>query len=439
VAHVGRWLIDPQGRVLLPHGVNLVAKQLDTPAQRGFGDDDAAWLEANGFDAVRLGFSPDALLPAPGTVNQDYVDSFVNTVAILRAHGLLVLVDQHQDGWGPATAGNGFPAWMTITHGAENTMTGFPLYYVTNPAIQAAFESFWANENGPDEQPLQSAVAAMLRTFAEQLSDAPNVLGYDLINEPWPGTDWMPCLNAPGCADQDAAKLDAYYARMAAAIRGADSAHILFGEPFVLFNFGMGPTHIALPGGDAAGGMSFHMYTVDPAAEPQVVAYAVDWSAGTGGALLCSEFGASTDSAAIDRQVGLLDRNLIPWLFWSYDENVATHLDQQMSEANVVASSADTLVRPHPLAVAGTPLSHEYDLASHTLTFSYSTTGPGDRQYAAELPTIFKVAPRTYPTGYRVTVSGGRVTSDDGAPLLTVVADVGAQTVSVVVSPAAAP
>ena len=32
---------------------------------------------------------------------------------------------------------------MTLTDGATNTHTGFPLYYVTNPAIQAAFQNLW--------------------------------------------------------------------------------------------------------------------------------------------------------------------------------------------------------------------------------------------------------------------------------------------------------
>ena len=55
IGHDGRWLMDSQGRVVLLHGVNLVAKGTQTPAQEGFGARDATWLVNHGFDVVRLG------------------------------------------------------------------------------------------------------------------------------------------------------------------------------------------------------------------------------------------------------------------------------------------------------------------------------------------------------------------------------------------------
>ena len=82
--------------------MNMVAKFRETPAARGFGADDAAWIADNGFDVVRLGFVADAVMPTPGVINTAYVQSFARTVDLLTAHGLLVLVDLHQDGWGPA-------------------------------------------------------------------------------------------------------------------------------------------------------------------------------------------------------------------------------------------------------------------------------------------------------------------------------------------------
>jgi endoglycosylceramidase len=287
--------------------------------------------------------------------------------------------------------------------------------------------------------PLQTHVAAIFAAFAGALTSNPNILGYDLLNEPWPGIDWNPCFSAPGCPEQDTRALDPYYARMASAVRAGDATHLLFGEPFVLFNFGQSETSIALPGGDPDGGLSFHMYTVEAAKEPEVVAAAVRWSAATGGALLCTEFGASSDTTTIDRQVNVLDRGLVPWLFWAYDENLIAHRDQPMSDANAVASTADALVRPHPFAVAGTPLSHSYDLASRELRFTYATSAPDGRRYPPRTETIFRVAPRSYPGGYAVRVSGGTVTSADNAAALVVVADAQSDTVSVTVSPAPAP
>lgn len=47
---------------------------------------------------------------------------------------------------------------------------------------------------------------------------------------------------------------------MTGAIRNAGAEQLVFGEPWVLFNFGEPDTNIALPGGDANSGLSFHVY-----------------------------------------------------------------------------------------------------------------------------------------------------------------------------------
>lgn len=419
----GRWLTDSTGRVVHLNGVNLVAKGVgETPEDLGFGADDAEFLVENGFDVVRLGTTAASLMPEPGVLDTDYYDSFEETVDLLTDAGLLVLVDLHQDGWGPTLGSDGFPEWMTITHGAENTGTGFPLYYVTNPAIQAAFDSFWANEPGPGGVPLQDRVATMFTELARRLGDNPGVMGYDLLNEPWPGTVWEPCATDPGgCPAQDAL-LDAYHARMTTAIRAEDPDTLIFGEPYVLFNFGGSPTNISRPGGDPASGMSFHVYALDASSEVAVVDFAEDWSTRTGGALLNTEFGATLDPTAIDRQVNLLDGALMSWMWWAYNENVIDDDHAPPTEDNLVTDVIDTLVRPHPRAVAGTPTDLAYDLAERVLRFRYSTD-PVAGALADGAVTELQVAPRTYPVGYKVKVTGGTVTSPPDAALLTVVAD----------------
>jgi endoglycosylceramidase len=415
----------------------MVAKGALTPEGRGFGADDADFLVANGFEAVRLGLSPDAFMPTPGQVDQDYLASYARTVKILTDRGLLVLVDLHQDGWGPAVCGNGFPAWMTITHGAENTCTSFPLYYVTNPAIQAAFDSFWDNELAPDGIGLQDHVATMFGALAGAVGDDDGVLGYDILNEPWPGTTWESCATSAGCPDLEASGLDELHDKVTTAIRAEDPEHLVFGEPYVLFNFGSAPTSISLPGGDPASGMSFHIYTVDPAREPDVVANAVDWSNRTGGALLATEFGATNDAAVIERQVGVMEHGLIPWMWWSYDENVVHDIRQPPTGSNVNEPVRGALVRPHLVAVAGTPTSQDFDRPTRVLRASWSTTPAG--RSATLVPTrdtLIRVPELVYGSGYEVDVTGGVVVSAPGSTELVVRADRRASDVSVVVRPA---
>ncbi len=443
VGHEGRWLTDAQGRVLLLHGVNLVAKtDGETPAEMGFGADDAAWLADNGFDVVRLGLTAGSVMPEPGVIDHAYLDSFFGTVDQLRARGLLVLIDLHQDGWGPTLGSDGFPGWMTITDGEPNTGTPFPLYYITNPAIQAAFDNLWANTPGPGGVPLQERVAAIFEALAQRARHRPGVLGYDLLNEPWPGRVWEACAldSAQGCPEQDA-RLTAYNARMTRAVRSHDRRHMVFGEPYVLFNFGNAPTNIGLPGDDPRAGISYHMYAeeYDVSLEPHVQRLAIEWSDRTGGAVLNTEFGANTDPARAERQVSELDGALVPWIWWAYNENVIRDLREPPVEANLWSGVVDVLVRPHPVAVAGTPEALDFDPASRTMTFTWSTTRAGAHRPGPGLPglTEVKVPARTYPGGYRASVRGGTVVSGPGAAVLRVLSHPGAPAVEVTVAPAA--
>jgi endoglycosylceramidase len=421
---------------VLLHGMNLVAKFRQSPAARGFGADDAKWLADNGFDVVRLGFVADALMPTPGVIDTAYLRSFTRTVDLLTARGLLVLIDLHQDGWGPTTSGDGFPAWMTLTHGAHNTHTPFPLYYVTNPAIQAAFDSFWANDAGPGGVGLEDQVAKIWGAVAGAVGSNPGVIGYDVINEPWPGTTWSACLqNANGCPTQDSSGLDPFDARIDRAIRAHDKRHLVFVEPYVLFNFGLSRTHVTRPVGDPASGLSFHMYTTKPAQEPAVLANASTWSGQTGGALLNTEFGATADPATIDRMVGEMDHALLPWIWWSYDALVPD-MTKPPAGANLASAAAAELIRPHPVAVAGTPRALNFNPRTRVLQVSWSTTGPSRKRYSAATVSVIEIPTAVYAKGYSVRVTGGHVTSAANAGRLTITNSPAASTVTVQLQPA---
>lgn len=41
-----------------------------------------------------------------------------------RAQGIRVVLDMHQDLWGPATTGNGAPTWATYTDGLPTVCRG---------------------------------------------------------------------------------------------------------------------------------------------------------------------------------------------------------------------------------------------------------------------------------------------------------------------------
>jgi endoglycosylceramidase len=437
VAHEGRWLTDADGRVLLVHGVNMVNKEPPYyPSAAGFSDSDAAWLADSGFLVVRVGVLATGLMPTPGVVDTAYIQSVDATVKTLAQHGVYSLIDFHQDGWGPEVGSDGFPAWMTLTDGAVNADAGFPLYYEQNPALQAAFQSFWDDAKGPDGIGLQEDYAAMFGAMAKVFASEPYVLGYDLFNEPWPGTTWSACLDdADGCPSLDTGELGPAYAKAVTAIRAAGDTHLIFGEPFVLFNFGDSTTSIPVPGADSNAGMSFHVYPLLTAQAPTVVKNAVAWATSTKGALLNTEWGATEDSETLTHESLALDSALVPWIFWSFCCELVPSLDASPGGANLVASTAAALVQPYPLVVAGTPTALTIDPSAQTLSFTWSTARPGGGTFEAGEVTTFEAPALTYPKGYTATVTHGTVTSKPCAPLLSVQATPGASSVSVEMKP----
>ncbi len=100
LAGAGRWLVDTTGRVVLLHGINDVEKLPPYySAATGLGEDDAVFLAAEGFNALRLGVDFRGLMPVPGQIDDAYVEHLAETVDTFGRHGLFVLLDFHQDGF----------------------------------------------------------------------------------------------------------------------------------------------------------------------------------------------------------------------------------------------------------------------------------------------------------------------------------------------------
>src|SRR5206468_2013299 len=86
---------------------------------------------------------------------------------------------------------------------------GFPGNYLAMPALQHAFDHFWANDPGPGGVGLQDRYAAAWRHVAERFAGNRYVLGYDLLNEPWPGSTWQECSTSDDLVMSNADKRSA--------------------------------------------------------------------------------------------------------------------------------------------------------------------------------------------------------------------------------------
>ncbi len=441
--HAGRWITDARGRVVILHGYNMVFKRPPyAPDATGFGEDDAAFLASEGYDTVRLGLIYKAVEPSPGVYDDAYLDRIATTVDTLARHGIVSLLDFHQDLYNERFQGEGWPDWAVLDDGLPaEPKSGFPGNYLLMPALQRAFDNFWADAAGPGGVGIGDRYAAAWRHVARRFATNPAVLGYDLLNEPWPGTAWQECANPAGCPVADA-RLQAFTERTLHAIREADPGTLVFYEPYVLFNDGA-RTNLSATG-DAHAAMSFHDYCLQAGstdsnagcdtADDLVFANADRHAASTGDALLLTEFGATGAHDILTAMVERADRHMVGWQEWHFcgcdDPTTSGPGDRQAivrdpSKApagdNVDASKLDVLTRPFPQAVAGTPASFGYDAEARRFTLEYGTAradgrgtfGPGDA-------TEVVLPARDYPHGYAAHVRGGSILSAPGERVLRV-------------------
>jgi endoglycosylceramidase len=477
----------------------VLAPDARDPGRR-FTAADAATLRGLGFSVVRLGIIWAALEPGPADAhaddptycsehlpgtpfpnlgaadpyNQATVDAYltkVDTIVRLLAHEhIRVLLDMHQDAWGLPFANpssqtpwmaEGAPAWATCTSGTPFERPAAWQSAYTDPAVNAAFQHFWANDvSGNLQGQYIRALAAVARHFAGNA----DVLGYELFNEPA-----GPLLATPPEFDR---QLQCFYAGTAYApvscaaavgpsqapadgaipsVLAADPHHLAFYEAPVLTDYGAPETvGIAepLPFGRLV--LSFHDYggmpggssfactqPTCPGQEQNTMSLFSSERAATrtdqpgGPAWLLSEFGAEPYTPDIANMARLADRNLLSWTYWSGfqlhdptggpDEGLVNELTRQPDRAR-----AAVLARTYPLATAGTPLTQSFDTATGAFAFTYRAD---PRVHAATEITV-PIAYH-YPHGYDVTVHGARVTSRPDAQLLTVVNYPGASTVTI--------
>ncbi|WP_149184364.1 cellulase family glycosylhydrolase [Streptomyces sp. TRM49041] len=219
-------LTDDRGRVLTLRGWNIEDKAnrgdaaLSAVTERHFRD-----LSAHGFDFARLLVFWDDLEPRPGRYSEAYLRKIERILDWAHKYRVQVVIDAHQDVFGPAFGHRGVPEWATRTDGLPFTPhpdDWFAEYF--EPAVQRAFTHLYEDED------LRRAQAAMWRVLADRFEHHPAVLGYDLINEPM--GELRPGEDLPSAARRiEADQLTPMYNRLAAAVRSVDRDNWLFVEP----------------------------------------------------------------------------------------------------------------------------------------------------------------------------------------------------------------
>ena len=233
---------------------------------------------------------------------------------------------------------------------------------------------------------MQDHFAEGWRRVAARFARAPRMAGYDILNEPWPGSAWPSCANTEGCPPGgfDSTALTAFHNRVIAAIRKADRRHTVYYEPNLQFDVGAATTHGKVD--DPNVGFSFHNYCLgaapglphapDPAeickdqGERRVFQNAEDHVEETGATLLMTEFGDVQDATIHRRVTELADEFMTGWTVWGWFR-AAGQIKQDPAKPptrdNLNMEVLRAVVRPYPRIVAGTPKSFSFDPGDEAL------------------------------------------------------------------------
>ncbi|KAI8852499.1 glycoside hydrolase superfamily [Chytridium lagenaria] len=238
---ISNQFIDKYGRSRLFRGLNVVYKQppwhpeLDSfHPSRSFSREDAEIFEELNLNTIRLGVHWAGVEPVRGQYNTTYLETMRRLVEIAAERGIYVIIEFHQDVLASQFCGHGVPDWFVKKEWQPGwRQFPFPL----------RFWPFTTEADGiPSQKDCDSITWYLVYSNHDGLLDSflkywqlvvktfmayENVIGYEIINEPWPGNHWKdPMLLFPNMGATST--LYRFQQQVASAIRSIDPDSIIF-------------------------------------------------------------------------------------------------------------------------------------------------------------------------------------------------------------------
>jgi endoglycosylceramidase len=191
------------------------------------GDEDLAEIHAGGFNSVRLLTFWGAVMPEPDAIDREYLGRLRAEAQKLSDDDLYVVIDMHQDLWG-APFGNGAPLWACpegLREGYESDSPWWVNYF--SPQVCACFDRLWFDDE------VKAQLQAAWVEVAIAVCDVDGIVGFDLLNEPWPGT------NVGEPAFDQVLLYEGYYRPTMDLIEAACPGKAFFLEPSRAYDFGL--------------------------------------------------------------------------------------------------------------------------------------------------------------------------------------------------------
>ncbi|MEI8255580.1 MAG: cellulase family glycosylhydrolase [Deltaproteobacteria bacterium] len=413
--------VDPQGRVVLLHGINARIQGLfDVSFTDGrlplepipaFTVDDARRMRALGYNLLRMPVNWSGIEPVDAThtlLDAGYLARMHATVDLARDAGILVLIDFHEDAWSKEIGEDGAPLWAIQPPPAM--LLGGPLDDLgarrASPQVLAAFATFFSDAPPAIGASLRVRFADMAAAVARSFRGDAAVLGYELFNEPIASAGEMLRFNT----------------ETAASVRAADPEHLVVFEPSAARNLLDRAPLAAAPFPTTGGVYAPHVYTLSlNGSDAQRMAMtrsdlrpsysnAVNEAASWRTPMLITEWGYGPDGIrAADYfafEQDLQDEFGLSAIFWVWKENSqgAWGLFDHVAATDAWIerpAMRHMLARVTPEAVAGWPTSFAYESATRRFELRYA----GDARVTA--PTrVYVPAAEDFAATFDVTCDG---------------------------------
>ncbi|KAF2069016.1 hypothetical protein CYY_009664 [Polysphondylium violaceum] len=412
-----QFLIDESYRVRLFHGVNVVYKIPPYYPSTGEFDpitslnqQDIDNLVGWGFNAVRLGVMWPGVEPVEGDYNSTYLDTMKSIVDLLGNSDVYTIVDFHQDLISRKFCGEGIPDWAVSLNASTNfpkpmekpypvNTQGYPALdtclnkefaeYYFSEEVGQTFQALYSNTNG-----LRDKFVNYWKQLATLFLDSQTVLGYEIINEPWPGDIYADPKLLIDLGYADKVNLLPLYQIVNQAIREIDNQHCVFFEK-ALSDVYESFFPAGTPGGVEYNDRqvySYHIYCgTDRSGNPRHQ-YVCDSEENIffngamrdlkriGGGGFMTEFGAVSNST---NSIGMLefmtstaDKYLQSWTYWAfkYYNDLTTAGSSEslyLPNGQLDVIKVKSLSRTYAQAIAGIPLYMNFDPLSSDFQFKY--------------------------------------------------------------------
>ncbi|MET7302316.1 cellulase family glycosylhydrolase [Embleya sp. NPDC005575] len=406
------YIADDRGRATQWRGFDLSDKNhRGAEAFADIHESDLREMAAHGFNLARLAFFWDDLEPAQGRYDRAYLAKMRRILDWADRYGVKVVLDAHQDIYGPHFGARGIPDWATRDDGLPfEPIPGdwFSEYF--EPSVQAAFDHLY------NDSDLRAAQARMWMTVAATLGRHPALLGYDLMNEPF--AKFLEGEDLPTAASRfEATQLTDLWNRLADAVRLVDRRSWVFVEPTVIVGVGV-PTalgHIDDP--HAAYMPHFYETAMESGADYDpngtfIAAYEAaisDYPTRNRMPVIVGEWGASPaiphGAQFINDMTAAMSRFSSGWTWWQWCMGNGGYCN--LDPSGNWRANAELLSQPYASAIAGNPLTATYDPATRTYRLTFTTRRNADG------PTEIAVPKDVYPHGYHVRIDGPKASWDD--------------------------